>query len=133
MSMYLEGNRELQRRFGTEALADRLEERLHQTAFTESDKDFIEASAFFFLATADADDKLAASYPFLTMTSVATCGWLMEREARHATGDEDFAQMKRASVAFYLDQIVPEALGLKAAATAKADVLYAVPAEAFAA
>ncbi|KIU26678.1 acyl-CoA dehydrogenase [Sphingomonas melonis] len=85
------------------------------------------------LATADADDKLAASYPFLTMTSVATCGWLLEREARHATGDEAFAQMKRASVAFYLDQIVPEALGLKAAATAKADVLYAVPAEAFAA
>ncbi len=85
------------------------------------------------LATADADDKLAASYPFLTMTSVATCGWLLEREGRHATGDETFAQMKRASVAFYLDQIVPEALGLKAAATAKADVLYAVPAEAFAA
>ncbi len=84
------------------------------------------------LATADADDKLAASYPFLTMTSVATCGWLLEREARLATGDETFAQMKRASVAFYLDQIVPEALGLKAAATAKADVLYAIPAEAFA-
>ncbi|MEE8612041.1 MAG: acyl-CoA dehydrogenase [Sphingomonas aquatilis] len=85
------------------------------------------------LATADADDKLAASYPFLTMTSVATCGWLLEREGRHATSDETFAAMKRASVAFYLDQIVPEALGLKAAATAKADVLYAVPAEAFAA
>ncbi|PVE59265.1 acyl-CoA dehydrogenase [Arthrobacter sp. TPD3018] len=85
------------------------------------------------LATADADDKLAASYPFLTMTSVATCGWLLEREGRHATGDETFAQMKRASVSFYLDQIVPEALGLKAAATASAKVLYAVPAEAFAA
>ena len=41
--------------------------------------------------------------------------------------------LKRASVAFYLDQIVPEALGLKAAATAKADVLYAIPAEALAA
>jgi alkylation response protein AidB-like acyl-CoA dehydrogenase len=85
------------------------------------------------LATADADDKLAASYPFLTMTSVAVCGWLMEREGRHATGDEDFAVVKRAAVRFYLDQIVPEALGLKAAATASADVLYAIPAEAFAA
>ncbi len=85
------------------------------------------------LATADADDKLAASYPFLTMTSVAVCGWLMEREGRHATGDEDFAIVKRAAVRFYLDQIVPEALGLKAAATASADVLYAIPAEAFAA
>ena len=85
------------------------------------------------LATLDADDKLAASYPFLTMTSVAVCGWLMEREGRHATGDETFATVKRAAVRFYLDQIVPEALGLKAAATASADVLYAVPAEAFAA
>jgi alkylation response protein AidB-like acyl-CoA dehydrogenase len=85
------------------------------------------------LATLDADDKLAASYPFLTMTSVAVCGWLMEREGRHATGDEEFAIVKRAAVRFYLDQIVPEAHGLKAAATASAEVLYAVPAEAFAA
>ena len=85
------------------------------------------------LATADADDKLAASYPFLTMTSVAVCGWLMEREGRHASGDEEFAVVKRAAVRFYLDQIVPEALGLRAAAMASADVLYAVPAEAFAA
>ncbi len=83
------------------------------------------------LATADADDKLAASYPFLTMLSVATCGWLMERQGRLATGDDAFAAMKRAAVAFYVDQIVPEALGLKAAATASAKVLYSVPAEAF--
>lgn len=85
------------------------------------------------LTTADADDRLAASYPFLTMTAVATCGWLMEREGRHAQGDEEFAVVKRAAVRFYLDQIVPEALGLKAAATASAEVLYAIPAEAFAA
>jgi alkylation response protein AidB-like acyl-CoA dehydrogenase len=85
------------------------------------------------LATADVDDKLAASYPFLTMTSVAVCGWLMERSARLATGDQEFAVVKRAAARFYLDQIVPEALGLKAAATASAEVLYAVPAEAFAA
>ena len=85
------------------------------------------------LATADADDRLAASYPFLTMTSVAVCGWLMEREGRHATGDEEFAVVKRAAVRFYLDQIVPEAMGLRAAATASAEVLYAIPAEAFAA
>jgi alkylation response protein AidB-like acyl-CoA dehydrogenase len=85
------------------------------------------------MAGLDADDKLAASYPFLTMLSVATCGWLMERSGRVATGDDAFAQMKRAACAFYVAQIVPEALGLKAAATAKADVLYSVPAEAFAA
>jgi len=84
------------------------------------------------LATADADDRLAASYPFLTMLSVATCGWLMEREAR-AAGDDTFGRMKTASVRFYLQQIVPEALGLVAAASASAEVLYALEAEAFAA
>lgn len=41
--------------------------------------------------------------------------------------------MKRAAVRFYLEQIVPEAAGLEAAATATADRLYAVPAGAFAA
>jgi alkylation response protein AidB-like acyl-CoA dehydrogenase len=78
------------------------------------------------------DDKLAASYPFLTMLSVAVCGWLLERGAR-AAGDDAFGQMKRTAARFYLDQIVPEALGLRAAATATADVLYALPADAFAA
>jgi alkylation response protein AidB-like acyl-CoA dehydrogenase len=85
------------------------------------------------LAAAGHDDRLAGSYPFLTMLSVATCGWLMERQGRAATGDEPFMTMKRAATRFYLDQIVPEALGLRAAAMASADVLYAVPAEAFAA
>jgi alkylation response protein AidB-like acyl-CoA dehydrogenase len=78
------------------------------------------------------DDKLAASYPFLTMLSVATCGWLLERQAR-AAGDDAFGTMKKTCTRFYLDQIVPEALGLRAAASASADVLYALPAEAFAA
>ena len=84
------------------------------------------------LATADADDKLAASYPFLTMLSVATCGWLMEREGR-AVGSDEFGKMKAASVRFYLDQIVPEALGLDAAANASAAVLYELEPDAFAA
>ena len=84
------------------------------------------------LAAAGHDDRLAGSYPFLTMLSVAVCGWLMEREGRAAPADA-FGDMKRATVRFYLDQIVPEALGLRAAAMASADVLYAVPAAAFAA
>ena len=88
------------------------------------------------LLGASADDRLAASYPFLTMLSVATCGWLLERQARAtdtAEGDAGFLAMKRAAARFYLDQIVPEALGLKAAAPASAEVLYAVDPEAFAA
>jgi 3-(methylthio)propanoyl-CoA dehydrogenase len=84
------------------------------------------------LAVAGHDDRLAASYPFLTMLSVATCGWLLEQQAR-AAPDDDFGRAKRVAARFYLDQIVPEALGLRAAATAPADVLYALPAQAFAA
>ncbi len=85
------------------------------------------------LLDADADDRLAASYPFLTMLSVAVCGWLLERQDRAVEGDGAFAAMKRAAVAFYLGQIVPEALGLQAAASASAQVLYSIGAEAFAA
>ena len=87
------------------------------------------------LLGAATDDRLAASYPFLTMLSVATCGWLMEREGRaaDAIADPRFRAMKQAAVRFYLDQIVPEAEGLVAAATAPADILYAVEPEAFAA
>ena len=84
------------------------------------------------LATADHDDRLAASYPFLTMLSTAVCGWLLEREGRAAGGDA-FGAAKRQAVRFYLDQIVPEAMGLRAAATASAAVLYELPAAAFAA
>ena len=86
------------------------------------------------LATADADDRLAASYPFLTMLTVAVCGWLMERQGRIAiAGEDDFSRMKRAVAGFYVEQIVPEALGLQAAATAPAASLYALPADLFAA
>ena len=83
------------------------------------------------LAKALPDDRLAASSPFLTMLSVAVAGWLMEREGAAAAGDA-FGEMKRAVTRFYLDQIVPEALGLRSAATAKADLLYMLPAAAFA-
>ena len=79
------------------------------------------------LQTVEADDRQAASYPFLTMLSVAACGWLMERQAGAAAGDA----VKTTAAAFYLDQILPEAFGLEAAANAPAAVLYALPANAF--
>jgi alkylation response protein AidB-like acyl-CoA dehydrogenase len=85
---------------------------------------------------ADADDRLAGSYPYLTMLSVAVCGWLMEKQGRAAaatSGDPDFLAKKRAAADFYVTQIVPEALGLQAAATAPAAMLYAIDAAAFAA
>ncbi|QPQ56168.1 acyl-CoA dehydrogenase [Allosphingosinicella flava] len=88
------------------------------------------------MANASADDRLAGSYPFLTMLSVVTAGWLMTRQlaaAEGSDGDPVFLAMKKAAARFYLDQIVPEALGLEPAARAPADILYSIPAEAFAA
>ena len=88
------------------------------------------------LLTSETDDRLAASYPFLTMLSVAVCGWLMEESGRIAArseGDPQFLKMKQAAARFHVEQIVPEALGLTASAMAKAELLYAVDAEAFAA
>ena len=92
------------------------------------------------LASASLDDRLAASYPFLTMLSVAVSGWLMARQLQAAEaaiaaaeGDPAFLAMKKAAALFYLEQVVPEASGLAAAASAPADLLYSVPAAAFAA
>jgi alkylation response protein AidB-like acyl-CoA dehydrogenase len=84
------------------------------------------------LRAADHDDRLAGSYPFLTMSAVLTAGWLLERQARAATGDSPFHQVKRATAAFFASVVVPEALGLAAGAEAGARLLYAVPAEALA-
>ncbi len=74
------------------------------------------------------DDRLAGSYPFLTMCSVLTAGWLVERLARSEEADE----RTRAAAAYFLGAVVPEASGLAAAAEAGAAMLYAVPAEALA-
>ena len=47
--------RELQDRFDTRRLADRIEERIVHETIDERDRAFIEARDMFFLATADAD------------------------------------------------------------------------------
>jgi 3-(methylthio)propanoyl-CoA dehydrogenase len=88
------------------------------------------------LSQASPEDRLAGSYPFLTMLSVAVGGWLMARQleaAEASDADPDFLAMKKAAARFYLEQIVPEARGLEAAATAPAEMLYSVSEEAFAA
>ncbi|WP_422056768.1 acyl-CoA dehydrogenase [Sphingomonas sp.] len=88
------------------------------------------------MLASEMDDRLAGSYPFLTMVAIAVCGWLMEAQGRIAAGaqgDPAFLAMKAAAARFYVAQIVPEAMGLKAAAMASAEALYAVNAETFAA
>ena len=62
MSMYHQGNRELQSWFGSVALADRLVEKTHRAEFTGADKVFIESCSFFFLATADTDGQPDCSF-----------------------------------------------------------------------
>ena len=62
MSPYHAGMRELQDRFQTRQLADRLDERLGRTAFTEEDRQFIESRSMFFLASADAAGRPDCSY-----------------------------------------------------------------------
>lgn len=87
------------------------------------------------MRSASVDDKLAGSYPLLTMLSVATCGWLMakqDRIAREAIATEPenpFLQAKLVTTRFYLDRIVPEALGLASQAVGGAQLLYALEAD----
>ena len=52
--LFGESQRQLQRRFDTERLADRIEERLFREKITAEDRAFIERMDMFFLATADA-------------------------------------------------------------------------------
>ena len=59
---YHPGMRELQDRFDTRRLADRLDEKLSRTAFTQEDRQFISSRTMFFLATADASGQPDCSY-----------------------------------------------------------------------
>jgi 3-(methylthio)propanoyl-CoA dehydrogenase len=86
------------------------------------------------------DDRLAASYPFLDMVSVMTCGWLIERQARVAAemvasgeGDPAFLKGKLVTCQFYLMHCVPEAIGRVASVKAGAAGLYHLSADELAA
>jgi 3-(methylthio)propanoyl-CoA dehydrogenase len=67
------------------------------------------------------------------MVSVMTCGGLMARQGKAAASDSAFDKAKRVTVRYYLDHLVPEALGKAAAATAGAGILYELSAEELAA
>ena len=77
--------------------------------------------------SADVDDRLAGSYALTTMTAVLTAGWLLERLARAAA--TDLSAGRRAAIDYFLSVAVPEALGLAAAASVGAELLYSAPAE----
>ncbi len=60
--MFHGGNRRLQDRFDSRRIADRLVEKLTHTAFTASDRRFIEGAMFFFLATSDDEGRPDCSF-----------------------------------------------------------------------
>jgi predicted pyridoxine 5'-phosphate oxidase superfamily flavin-nucleotide-binding protein len=63
VATYHEGSRQLQDRFDTRRLADRLEERfVARPTIDERDRDFIERCDMVFIATADADGRPNCSY-----------------------------------------------------------------------
>ncbi len=59
--MYHDGNRQLQDRFDSRRISDRLAE-FTRAAFTDDDKAFIEGAAYFFVATADTDGRPDCSF-----------------------------------------------------------------------
>jgi predicted pyridoxine 5'-phosphate oxidase superfamily flavin-nucleotide-binding protein len=61
-SFYNEGSREIQDRFDSRRIADRLEQITLRRAFTDDDKAFISRAPMFFLATADAEGHPDCSY-----------------------------------------------------------------------
>ena len=77
------------------------------------------------------EDRLAGSYPFLTMCAVLVAGWLLERQSR-IVGEGEFHDAKRAAADYFLGVLVPEALGLAAGAEAGSSTLWSVPASALA-
>ena len=80
---------------------------------------------------ASLDDRLAGSVPFCTMAAVAVGGWQLMKQAKAvaAGAAPTLSESKPVTVRFFLDRIVPEALGLKAGAIGGAELLYALPAE----
>lgn len=59
---YHDGMRALQDRYDARRLADRLDERLGRSAFSDEDREFIASRTMFFLATADAQGRPDCSY-----------------------------------------------------------------------
>jgi uncharacterized protein len=60
--MFHDGNRRLQDQFDSRRIADRLEEKLTRSAFSDGDRAFIEGAMFFFLATADVHGRPDCSF-----------------------------------------------------------------------
>ncbi len=88
--MYNDGSRELQDRFDSRRIADRLEDKLTRTVFSADDRAFIESVIYFFVATAD--DK-AKDEALKLVSALRREGFRIEFDGR---GGSLKSQMKRA-------------------------------------
>ena len=80
---------------------------------------------------ASLDDRLAGSVPFQAMCAVAVAGWQLLRQTRAAAEAGTpvaIARSKPAVARYFNDCVAAEALGLKAAATGGAALLYTLDA-----
>ena len=75
--------------------------------------------------TASLDDRLAGSVPFLTMAASAVAGWQLQRQSDYAPDNPAKAVVAR----YFAEHLAAEARGLKRAAMAGAELLYALDAE----
>jgi uncharacterized protein len=78
--LYHDGNHQLQDRFDSRRIADRLEAVTLHATFSERDRELIERSAMFFLATADAQGHPDCSYKggvpgFVRVLDPTTLAW----------------------------------------------------------
>jgi alkylation response protein AidB-like acyl-CoA dehydrogenase len=84
---------------------------------------------------ASLDDRLAGSVPFTAMSAVAVAGWQLARQAEAVANGAapSLAKTKPVTARYFLEHVVPEALGLAASARGGAGLLYELPTEALSA
>jgi uncharacterized protein len=80
MSVYNDGQRQLQDRFDSRRVADRLEQHTYRGELTDGDRAFVEGADMFFLATADAEGNPDCSYKggdpgFVRVLSATELAW----------------------------------------------------------
>ena len=82
------------------------------------------------LGDASLDDRLAGSVPFCTMCAVAVASWQLRRQ-EHVAAQQGGPVAKRKMVIarYFAEHLVPEVLGLKAAATGGSALFYALDAD----
>ncbi|MDP3675162.1 MAG: acyl-CoA dehydrogenase [Novosphingobium sp.] len=82
---------------------------------------------------ASLDDRLAGSVPFLAMAATAVAGWQLQRQAAVAAVAAGALAVSKPVVArYFAEHLAAEARGLKRAAMAGGELLYALDAEALA-